>query len=193
MRHHCGDPPLLLPGFFLLDVSWGGPAVPHARGGLWERILTEKVLLRVWLPLPRHRGRRLRSYWLRELRDQESVSAAFWTNPWKCRADTLDAMLCGLTCCVCMWQLLKRHLLIISASALCASPETTPKHLRSFCQGWAAIQFFMSFESGWQTQHCGFRGAAATLMPFCLKTLLWPLVCKCALKEKSTVQKKPFT
>lgn len=30
-----------------------------------------------------------------------------------------------------------------------------------FCQGWAAVQFFMSFESGWQTQHCGFtRGCS---------------------------------
>lgn len=104
MRHHRWYPPLLLPGFLLLDVSWGGPAVPHARRGLWERILTEKVLLRVWLPLPCHCGRRLHSYRLQELRDGESVSAAFWTNPWKCRADALDATLCGLTHCVCMRQ-----------------------------------------------------------------------------------------
>lgn len=35
--------------------------------------------------------------------------------------------------------------------------------------------------------------AAATLMPFCSKTLLWPLVCKCCLKEESAVQgKKAF-
>lgn len=31
---------------------------------------------------------------------------------------------------------------------------------------------------------------AATLMPLHSKTLLWPLVCKCSLKEKSTAQKK---
>lgn len=74
--HHCGDPALLLPSFLLLDVSWGSPAVPHACRSLWERILAEKVLLRVWLPLPCHRCRRLSSYWLQELRDQESVSAA---------------------------------------------------------------------------------------------------------------------
>lgn len=66
--------------------------------------------------------------------------------------------LCGFSCCACMWQRLKRKLLIICASALCASLETTPKHLSSLCQGWAAIQFFMSFESGRRTQRCGFRG-----------------------------------
>lgn len=169
LRNHRGDPSLLLPGLLLLDVSWGGPAVPHACGSLWERIFTEKVLLRVWLPLPRHRGRCLCSYRLQELRDPKGVSVTFWANPWKCRADTLDASLCGFTCCVCMWQLLKRNLLIISASALCASLETTPKHLSSFWLGCEAIQFFMSFESGWQTQHCGFRGGRSYINAFLLK------------------------
>lgn len=169
MCHHRGDPSFLLPGVLLLDVSWGGTAVPHACGGLREWILPEKVLLRVWLLVPRHRGRRLGSHRLRELRDRQSVSAAFWTNPWKCRADLLDAALCELTCCVCMWQLLESNLLIISASTLCASLETAPKHLSSFCQGWAAVQFFMSFESGWQTQHCGFRGGRGYINAFLLK------------------------
>lgn len=191
MRHHRWDTPLLLPGFLLLDVSWGGPAVPHARRGLWERILTEKVLLRVWLPLPCHCGRRLHSYRLQELRDGESVSAAFWTNPWKCRADTLDATLCGLTRCVCMRQLFEKKLHLPFLPGPCV-PLWIP-HQKHLSSGWTAVQFFMSFESGWRTQHCGFRGAAATLKPFCLKTLLWPLVCKCSLKEKSAVQKKPFT
>lgn len=172
--HHCGDPALLLPSFLLLDVSWGSPAVPHACRSLWERILAEKVLLRVWLPLPRHRCRRLSSYWLQELRDQESVSAAsfflsLWKHSWKCRADMLDAALCGLTCCGCVWQILKRNPLVISASTLCASLETTPKHLSAFCQGWAAVQFFMSFESGWQTQHCGFRGGCSYINAFLFK------------------------
>lgn len=86
MCHHCWDPPLLLPGILLLDVSRGGPAVPHARGGLWERILAEKVLLRLWLPLPRHCGCRLHSYRLQELWDGESVSGltrrlSFCTEP----------------------------------------------------------------------------------------------------------------
>lgn len=160
MCNHCRDPPLLLPGLFLLDVSWGGAAVPHARGGLWERILTEKVLLRVWLPLPCHRGRRLRSYRLWELRDRWSVSTAFWTNPWKCRADTLDATLCRLTCCVCIWQLLKRNLLIISASTLCAPLETTPATFELFLPGTDSCSIFyviwkwltdstLWFQEGW--------------------------------------------
>lgn len=74
MCHHCRDPPLLLPGILLLDVSRGGPAVPHACGSLRERILAEEVLLRLWLPLSCHCGCRLDSYWLQELWDRESVS-----------------------------------------------------------------------------------------------------------------------
>ena len=129
MRHHRRDPPLLLPGFLLLDVSWGGPAVPHARGGLWERILPEKVLLRLRLPLPRHRGRRLRSHRLQELRDRESVSAAspeqiLW-NAEQNNAGCYTAR--AYLLCLYVAAFLKRNLLIISASALRASLETQPK------------------------------------------------------------------
>lgn len=172
LRHHRGDPALLLPSFLLLDVSWGSPAVPHARRSLWERILAEKVLLRVWLPLPRHRCRRLSSYRLQELRDQESVSAAssFSENIlgnaeqtcWMLQRVALPAVAaCG--------RFLKRNPLVISASTSCASLETTPKHLSAFCQGWAAVQFFMSFESGWQTQRCGFRGGCSYINAFLFK------------------------
>lgn len=128
MRHHRRDPPLLLPGFLLLDVSWGGPAVPHARGGLWERILPEKVLLRLGLPLPRHRGWRLRSHRLQELRDRESVSAASPNKSEKCRAEQCWMLHCaGLPAVSLCGSFLKRNLLIISASALRASLETQPK------------------------------------------------------------------
>lgn len=108
LRHHRGDPALLLPSFLLLDVSWGSPAVPHARRSLWERILAEKVLLRVWLPLPRHRCRRLSSYRLQELRDQESVSAAsFLSENILGNAEQTCWMLqrVGFTCCGCVWQI----------------------------------------------------------------------------------------
>lgn len=102
MCHHRWDPPLLLPGLLLLDVSRGGSAVPDARGGLWERILTEKVLLRVRLPLPCHCGRRLHSYRLQELWDRESVSAAFLANPHTQRAECCTTRAHLL--CVYMWQ-----------------------------------------------------------------------------------------
>lgn len=77
MCHHRRDLALLLPGVLLLDVSRRGPAVPYACGGLWKRILPEKVLLRVWLPFSCCRGRRLHCYWLQELWDRKSVSAGF--------------------------------------------------------------------------------------------------------------------
>lgn len=132
MRHHRGDPALLLSGCLLMDVSRGSPALSHACGGLWEWILTEKILLCVRVPLPCHRGWRVCSYWLQELRDRESVSAALQTHSWNCRADMLDDPLCKLTYCVYVWPILKRNQLIISASTLCASLETRPKHLRVF-------------------------------------------------------------
>lgn len=140
MCHHCRDPPLLLPGIFLLDVSRGGPAVPHARGGVRERILAEEVLLRVWLPLSCHCGCRLHSYRLQELWDRESVS--------------------GLTQRVsfCKEPHVSEHYRLHSGS------------WSFFCQIWEAVTFFFtSFERGRRVQQCGFLGGGGYIKAFLLK------------------------
>lgn len=190
MRHHRGDPPLLLPGFLLLDVSRGGPAVPHARGGLWERILPKEVLLRVRLPLPCHCGRRLRSYRLPELRDQEGVSAAFWTNPWKCRVDTPDAPAGLLWLYMAAFEKKSPHHF---CPGFTCTPTATETFELLFARDGQLFNFLCRLKVADRLNTVVSRGAVAALMPFCLKTLLWPLVCKCSLKEKSTVRKKAFT
>lgn len=68
--------PLLLPRRVRLDVSGGRAALPHAGGGLRERVLAQEVLLPVWLPPPGCRGGHLRRRGLQELRHTASVSAA---------------------------------------------------------------------------------------------------------------------
>lgn len=163
MCHHCRDPPLLLPGIFLLDVSRGGPAVPHARGGVWERILAEEVLLRLWLPLSCHCGCRLHSYRLQELWDRESVSGltrhvSFCKEPhvsehYRLHSGSCSLFLSDLRSCYIFYAIWKRP---------------TDSTLRF----WGGVRV---------------GGDAATLQLFCLKTLLWPLVCKCSLKRKSSV------
>lgn len=159
MCHHCRDPPLLFPGILLLDVSWGGPAVPHARGGLRERILAEEVLLRLWLPFPCHCGCRLHSYRLQELWDQKSVSS--------------------LTQCV----------------SFCKEPHMSEhyRHHSGSCSFFVRLEKLLHFlyhlkeADGLNTAVSGVGGDVATLKLFCVKTLLWPLVCKCAPKRKSSV------
>lgn len=66
--------PLLLPRRLRLDVSGGRAALPHAGGGIRERVLTPEVLLPVWLPHPRRRGGHLRRRRLQKLRHPASVS-----------------------------------------------------------------------------------------------------------------------
>lgn len=197
--HHCGDPALLLPSFLLLDVSWGSPAVPHACRSLWERILAEKVLLRVWLPLPCHRCRRLSSYWLQELRDQESVSAASFFL-------SLSENILGNAEQTC-WML---HCVGLPAVAVCGrfwkeirssflpAPYVHPWRLHQniwapFARDGQLFNFLCHLKVADRLNTVVSGEAAATLMPFCSKTLLWPLVCKCCLKEESAVQgKKAF-
>lgn len=73
MSHLCWPSAFLLLGCLLLDVSGGCATLPHAGGGLWERVLPQKVLLSVRLLLPRTGGGHLRGHRLQELWDQESV------------------------------------------------------------------------------------------------------------------------
>lgn len=68
--------PLLLPCRVRLDVPGGRAALPHAGGGLRERVLAQEVLLPVWLPHPRRRGGHLRRRRLQKLRHSASVSVA---------------------------------------------------------------------------------------------------------------------
>jgi len=73
LSHLCWPSAFLLLGCLLLDVSGGCATLSHAGGGLWERVLPQKVLLSVRLLLSRTGGGHLRGHRLQELWDQESV------------------------------------------------------------------------------------------------------------------------
>lgn len=73
LSHLCWPSAFLLLGCLLLDVSGGCATLSHAGGGLWERVLPQKVLLSVRILLPRTGGGHLRGHRLQELWDQESV------------------------------------------------------------------------------------------------------------------------
>lgn len=75
--HHRRRSPLLLPGCFRLDVSGGRAALPHAGRGVRERVLAQKVLLRLWVPHPSCGGGHLCSHRLQKLRHTASVSVTF--------------------------------------------------------------------------------------------------------------------
>lgn len=73
LSHLCWPSAFLLLGCLLLDVSGGCATLSHAGGGLWERVLPQKVLLSVRILLPRAGGGHLCGHRLQELWDQESV------------------------------------------------------------------------------------------------------------------------
>lgn len=74
--HHRRRSPLLLPGCLRLDVFGGRAAVPHAGRGVWERVLTQKVLLHLWVPHPSCGGGHLSGHRLQKLRHTAGVSVA---------------------------------------------------------------------------------------------------------------------
>lgn len=111
------------------------------------------------------------------------------TNPRKYRAEQCWMLHCtGLPAVSLCGSFLKRNLLIISASALRASLETQPKIFELlFASSGQLFNFSCHLKVADRLNTVVWGGGAATLKPFCLKTLLWPLVCKCSLKEESTV------
>lgn len=172
MCDHRWNPAFLLPGLLLLDVSGGRPAVPDARGGLWERILQEKVLLRVRLPVSSHRCCRVCGHRLPELRDKDSVSPVtrglMWCRP--CRPCRPRRPLSG-------WRTIT---FIISSNV-----RPWRRQRRSSVFGDGQLFNFWCHLRAADRLDTVVSGGAATLMPFCSKTLLWPRVCKEESAEKA--------
>lgn len=103
LSHLCWPSAFLLLGCLLLDVSGGCATLSHAGGGLWERVLPQKVLLSVWLLLPRTGGGHLSGHRLQELWDQESVrvkTGLFAPADWEVGLCYSPSWKCNMQCCV---------------------------------------------------------------------------------------------